>query len=274
MAESGSTRFDRDTAVDPVGDGVYRGRIDPGWWIVNGPNGGYVAAILTRAAAHALGDARRLPVTVTVHYTSAPDEGAAEIATTLEKMGRSVATVTARMTQGERLIALATMAFSTPRASPLAFSEIAPPDVPAPEDCEPFPPPGQTMIPLNDRYDSRWAYGDPPMSGAPRSDTAGWIRTEDHREVDHLLAVALADAWVPPVFSRVSEPGRVAVPTVELTAHLRGGLPRPGGEYVLGAFRTRHAAGGFLEEDGELWSRDGELLVQSRQLAAIVEVAG
>ncbi len=61
----------------------------------------------------------------------------------------------------------------------------------------------------------------------------------------------------------------LAVPTLDLTVHLRGALPRPG-DWVLGRFRTRAARAGFLEEDGELWSRDGELLAQSRQLALAI----
>lgn len=273
MAGEG-TRFDRDTGVTRVADGVYDGRIDTGWWIVDGPNGGYVAAILVRAAADALGDPERGPVTVTVHYTSRPREGRVRLETTVERVGRSVATVTARMSQDERLLALATVAFSAPRTSSLEFADLVPPDVPLPGDCERFPPEGEAMIPLNDRYDSRWAFGDRPFSGAPRSTSGGWIRTEDARDVDHLLAVALADAWIPPVFSRLREPGMLAVPTIELTVYLRGGLPRRPGEFVLGAFSTRAASNGYLEEDGELWSEDGILLAQCRQLAAVVEVIG
>lgn len=269
-----TSRFDRDTAVTRVGDGAYQARIDTGWWIVDGPNGGYVAAILVRAAADALADPERNPVTVTVHYTSRPREGEVDVRATVERVGRSVATVTARMTQDDRLLALATVAFSTPRSSPLEFADLVAPDVPPPEGCEQFPPAGQAMIPLNERYDSRWAFGDRPFSGAPRSESGGWIRTEDARGVDHLLAVALADAWIPPVFSRLPEPGLLAVPTVELTVYLRDGLPRPADEYVLGAFRTRQAAHGYLEEDGELWSEDGVLLAQCRQLAAVVEPVG
>ena len=55
------TRFDRDTAVRRLADGEYEARIDRGWWIVVGPNGGYLAAIVTRALqpASAIPSARR-----------------------------------------------------------------------------------------------------------------------------------------------------------------------------------------------------------------------
>ena len=76
--------------------------------------------------------------------------------------------------------------------------------------------------------------------------------------------VALCDSWFPAVFSVVREP--LAVPTLDLTVHLRADLPRPG-DWVLGRFTTRTVRDGFLEEDAELFSADGELLAHSRQLA-------
>ena len=42
-------------------------------------------------------------------------------------------------------------------------------------------------------------------------------------------------------------------------------------EPVLAVFRSSTAAGGFFEEDGQLWSRDGVLLAHSRQLALILD---
>jgi hypothetical protein len=64
----------------------------------------------------------------------------------------------------------------------------------------------------------------------------------------------------------------VAAPTVDLTIHFRRALPLPGMDPaapLLGLFTSRFSADGFFEEDGELWSPDGVLLAQSRQLALL-----
>jgi acyl-CoA thioesterase len=58
----------------------------------------------------------------------------------------------------------------------------------------------------------------------------------------------------------------VQVPTVDLTIHFRD-EPAPVHDWCLARFVSRHASHGFVEEDGEIWSRDGRLLAQSRQLA-------
>jgi acyl-CoA thioesterase len=103
----------------------------------------------------------------------------------------------------------------------------------------------------------------------------GWIRLPEHRVVDAFVASAVTDAWIPPTFSRVEVP--VFVPTVDLTIHFRAELPHPGllpDSFVLAAFRTTVAAGGFLEEDGEIWAPDGTLLAQSRQLATVLPLDG
>ena len=56
------------------------------------------------------------------------------------------------------------------------------------------------------------------------------------------------------------------MPTLELTVHLRSGAAAPA-DWALARFVTRTAREGLLEESGEIWSRDGRLLAQSRQLA-------
>ncbi len=82
---------------------------------------------------------------------------------------------------------------------------------------------------------------------------------------------ALMDAWTPPVYARAGQPLRV--PTVDLTVHFRTSLPLPDAkpdDFLLAIFRTNAAAEGFLEEDGEVWSSDGRLVAQSRQLAVAI----
>jgi acyl-CoA thioesterase len=52
--------------------------------------------------------------------------------------------------------------------------------------------------------------------------------------------------------------------------HFRSPLPVPGAkaeDYYLGKFSSKLGRDGFFEEDGELWSPDGRLIAQSRQLA-------
>ena len=67
-----SHRFDRDTAVRPGASGAFEACVDRGWWVVAGPNGGYVAALLLRALALAQGDPARAPRSLTIHYVSPP----------------------------------------------------------------------------------------------------------------------------------------------------------------------------------------------------------
>jgi acyl-CoA thioesterase len=122
-------------------------------------------------------------------------------------------------------------------------------------------------IALRDRFEYRHLIGEVPGAAADDAVTGGWIRLTDDEPVDHLVVAALTDCWAPAVFSRLAAP--VGVPTVDLTIHFRHDPPgRPG--WCLTRFRSRLAADGYVDEDGEVWSDDGRLLAQSRQLAAVL----
>jgi hypothetical protein len=117
---------------------------------------------------------------------------------------------------------------------------------------------------LLDRFDLRldpacvgWALGEPSRRGIIR----GWLRLADGREPDPLMLLLAVDA-LPPVTFDLGLPGWA--PTLELTVHLRA-RPAPGWLRVVHS--TRNFAGGFLEEDAEVWDSDGRLVAQSRQLA-------
>jgi acyl-CoA thioesterase len=265
-----TTRFDRDTAVLPVREGIWEGRIDRGWWVFAGPNGGYVGAILLRALEAAVGDASRAPRSLTIHYVARPEAGRVEVHARVERAGRSLTTVSARMLQEDRLLALALAAFSKPRENQ-ELQHAAMPEVIPPERATPLPPPTTLGVSIRERFDSRFAYGGAIGSRSARAETGGWIRLAEPRRVDAPLVVAFADGWPPALFSHLArDPGTRGIPTVDLTVHFRETLPLAGArpdDWTLVTFRTRVVREGFLEEDGEIWSRDGRLLAHSRQLA-------
>jgi acyl-CoA thioesterase len=269
MSLHAPNRFDRDTRVTPHADGHFEADIDTGWWVIRGPNGGYVAAIALRAACEAVQDETRTPRSLTVHYLSPPVEGPASVETRIERTGRSLSTVTARMSQGDRLRAIAIAALSTPRESH-SFYHAEMPDVPPADSLEPLPP----SIPLHDRYEYRFVPDMRPNIGAERAITAAWIRLSEPHALDHALLAAYADALPPAIFARAHNVGEFgALPTVDLTVHFRVDPKQAElgpDDFCLAVFHSRLAHGGYIEEDGEIWSPGGQLLAQSRQLAVIL----
>ena len=267
-------RFDADTAVTPLGGGRYAARMDRGWWIERGPNGGYVAAVVLRALQAEVGDPARAPRSLTVHYLAPPAEGAVEVHVTVERAGRSLTFCSARLVQADRLLATALSAFAPGMDGP-SFADRRPPVVRAPHELAVMPDAfaNGTSIPMRQRYEFRLALGAEPFSNAPQAEVGGWIRLREPRPYDAPLVAAITDAWVPPIFVKSSD--RIGVPTVDLTVHFRSPLDGlDPTEPLLCAFRSHVAANGFVEEDGEIWAPDGRLLAQSRQLALLLPVGG
>ena len=177
---TGLTRFDRDTALQPLGDGRFAGRMDPGWWIERGPNGGYVAAIVLRGLTMAVDDIARTPRSLTIHYLAPPAEGDVVMETTIERTGRRVTFVTGRLLQGDRLLALAMAAFAVSIPG-VEFADITMPSAVPIDQTEPIPlmqRPGGQPAPMRERYEQRWAIGDPPFTfPSPRMPTRGSRRS-------------------------------------------------------------------------------------------------
>ena len=171
------------------------------------------------------------------------------------------------MFQNGKPTLLATGAWATEREG-FNFSAWSPPEAKSPEECPTIMSVrGGPSLPIHQQWDIRSATATSFGSGGV-PDLAWWIRPRIHRPLDSAMIVAITDALPPPIF--VTEVGPMAIPTVDLTVHVRADLSEATWEprnWVLARFTTRHASGGFLEEDGELWTADGLLLAHSRQLA-------
>ncbi|MFJ4694608.1 thioesterase family protein [Streptomyces sp. NPDC088766] len=274
-AALGDSEFDRDTAVTRREPGVYDTELSAGWTIFGAVNGGYLLAVLGRALADALphGD----PFTVTAHYLSASRPGPAVVRTETVRAGRTLSTGQASLFQYdgegrevERIRVLASYGDlgALPddvrtSAEPPAFPPIGqcfgPEDGPAPApDADQQPIAERLMLKL-DPSTVGWALGQPSGKGEMRA----WFGLADGRDADPLSLLLAVDALPPTAFD-LGIAGWV--PTIELTVHIRC-RPAPGPVRV--SLTTRNLAGGFLEEDGEVWDSEGRLVAQSRQLARV-----
>jgi acyl-CoA thioesterase len=255
--------FEHDTAVRRTGEGTFEADIpDQRWWVARGPHGGFVAAIVVNALTAALDDPGRPIRSLTIHYPAAPEVGSLQIAVHEERVGRTAAYLSARVEQGGKVVALALAAFSSAFPGP-SFQTATMPDVPAPEEIEPTNLQGAPVFTHNFEY--RFAIGGAPFQEAEHTTTGGWLRLSEPRPLDGAIAACYTDAWPPAVFWRLSN--FAIVPTIDLTVHFRE-LPDGYDDFVLATFDSRREHDGMWDENGELWSRDGRLLVQSRQLAA------
>lgn len=259
--------FDDHIAVQRIAENEYRCDISPAHMIINGPNGGYLAAILTRAGDVHLQDPTRTLRSLTTHYLRPPKEGEARLEVTTEQHGRSVSYVRIKMFQGGKNLLLGTGVWAIDREGP-SYRGWSAPEVPGPEDSVPI---GELRdspkLAIHDVWEIRNASGSRFGEGSA-PDVCWWIRPAVHRPLDEPMVVAMSDALPPPIF--MTEVGRMAVPTLDLTVHLRTKLSEIAwneGDWVLTRFSTRLAEGGFLEEDGELFSQRGQPLAHSRQLA-------
>jgi hypothetical protein len=279
------TDFAADTAIEATGEGRWRAVVPDHWFIVNGPNGGWIAAVLTRAMAEASG---REPRSLSVHFLEAPVAGAVAVAAVIERKGGTSTALSLRMEQGGRTMALALGVCSEWREGMPEWADARPPEVPGPDEAFQIDP-ARTAVPaFMGNYDSRGVSGFPGQ-GEPNP-AIGWIRTAAPYPLDAVLLAALTDAWLPAAFVRLTEP--TIVPTIDLTIHWRADIKRDShaldikrDSHALDLKRDSHAlgphpwtllvmktgtgAGGVWEEDGELWSEDGVLLAQSRQLAIV-----
>ncbi|WP_329040773.1 thioesterase family protein [Streptomyces sp. NBC_00178] len=270
-ATIGDSEFDRDTAVTLREDGVYDAELSAGWTIIHAVNGGYLLAMLGRALGQALPHSD--PFSVSAHYLTASVPGPAVIRTQVVRTGRTLSTGEASLFQFaedgseiERIRVLATYGDLDALTDDVRTSA-EPPAIPPMEHClgpadGPAPIPGSSAITgrLDIRLDPAtvgWAVGAPSGKGEMR----GWFGLADGRDADPLSLLLTVDA-LPPTSFELGLKGWT--PTIELTAHIRC-RPAPGPLRV--SIATRNLAGGFLEEDADVWDSAGRLVAQSRQLA-------
>ena len=262
--------LDQDIALRQTGEGEYEGHIVEHWWTPRGPLGGYVMAIVHHGMELAVDDAERRPRSLNVYFLRPPHAGAITVRPVVERVGRSLTTATARLEQDGKLIALGVAAFSSPWPGPF-LSEAPMPEVEPPGERSAVSRglPARNEPPFMGCLTMQRRFGDPAFSESEHALTGGWLGLLEERPVDAATLLVLADAWYPAPWPRLKQ--LAPAPTIEMGVMLRTPLPLPD-SLVLGRFHSRLVRDGFFDEQGELWTPDGTLVAQSRQLALLIPV--
>lgn len=261
--------FSDDTALRPLDrEGAYGATLTDRWWIVTGPNGGLLSALLLRAVeAHVARTRPELaPRILTVQFLSGPQEGPVELQVEVEKDGRRVVFASAAMRQGDRVLCQAkvTLVAELDTGSDLSDHEMPP--APPPEDC-PLVDPNATHGNARRRWTRRAVdLGEPGV-------VASWLRLDPPVPIDAAVLALMCDNLPPSLRGHQPDPElaeRTHSTSIEMTTYLRrAALDLEPTEECLVVLRSASVVDGLHQEEGEVWSRDGRLLATSRQLALV-----
>ncbi|SEM18770.1 thioesterase family protein [Nonomuraea pusilla] len=259
------TKFDEATQAIRVDETTYDVCLDPGYSIGGPLNGGYLMAVVLRAAVDAAPFDH--PVSTASQFLKAPAPGPAQVRVEPLKAGRTAAFARATLLQDgvphiESLITTATLGDAEPD-----YADGPSHPMPAPEECVQLPAPkAETNMTLSAQMDLRF---DPPtlgwLNGRPtgRPESRAYFRMAEPQDPDPYVLALAVDALPPVVFSAGA---RGWAPTVDLTWHLRA-LPAPGWLTLIGSGRL--VRDGWFDEEVEVWDSAGRLVAQSRQLARV-----
>ena len=249
------TRFER------TAPGVYERINDREWYGAVSLFGGYAMALVLTALRLEVDDPAYRPRTLTHQFARPLPEGPCRVEIQVEREGRRSKSLTARLHAGGKLCGLALASFHTD-ASGLTFDDIEVPDVePVGPDEEPV---GFGLgAPCHDRARMYPRFGQ-AVGEDPRV-TGGWLTTPDPAPTDEVLLIALSDMWLP---AAINDPDRAtAMVSFEQAAQIDAHEVADG-PLLLRASHGR-ARGGLIDEDIDIWDREGRLVLRARQLRVL-----
>ena len=248
--------------------GRFTGTVNEEWTIGGKPNGGYLLAMLARAAIKVSG--HQHVIAASAHYLRSPDPGPVLVDAEPLRQGRSTSQARARMTQdGQTCVeAFVTTSEIGTEDPPYWDRGLPAADVAPLENCMLLPPgpPGGIRVAIMEQVEVRL---DPAYTGftvgqpTGRGELRGWLSLPLDESFDSLSLLFALDSFPPATFD-IEYAGWV--PTLELTTYVRA-LPAPGPVRVLQ--RAQLIADRRVDEVCYVWDHTGRLVAQGTQLAGI-----
>jgi hypothetical protein len=250
-----------------VGPGVYEREASDVWLTHASLHGGYVLAVAVEAVTQELGGTGFELHHVALQYLRPFTVGSLRVEVSVERRGRRTASASLRLHSNGALGGVAIASAAAHRADDEADVALVGPPV-----VEPYDPaandPSPSKVPIQSKVwmQPRIAAGDGPVP----AQVGGWVAPRTPEVIDHRWLAVVADLWTPAVFRACDGPRSGS--TVDISYHARTVLPRADltpGSPVLVVLTNRRSSGGFVDEDVEVWSADGSLLAQTRQMRLV-----
>lgn len=265
--------FDDATRWTPDGAGRWIGRFDETWLQGRTAFGGLVSGAALRAMREVLADDARACRTLTSSFL-APVRADADalLSVEVQREGRSITFVEARITQSDALCATVQGVFGAPRESGITVEPTRWTPDKSHQDGMIFPFIQGVTPNFTRHFNMSWTEGDIPFTSGSQRHLAGWCRlasdgaAPDPAPADVAL-IGLLDAWPAPVLGMMDRPAPAS--TVRWSAHLIDPA-----RYVPGAwlgFRSEALTGhdGHVTTRGTLHDAEGHLIAWMEQLVAV-----
>lgn len=268
VPEADRRTFSEVSTIHPLAPGRFDAVIDPEWTIAGKPNGGYLTAMLGRAATW--DSDHDHVIASSAHFIRSPEPGPVAIAVETLRAGRSASQLRASLRQGDRTCIEALFTTShLDRATRSYWNRGLPPigkhDW---EECERLIatlPDGQSVaitrqIEIRLEPETRGFVNGQPTG---RGELRGWLALPGGESFDPTSLLFAVDAYPPATFD-IEFTGWV--PTLELTVYVRA-LPDPGPVRIAQIARLIEAQ--RVDEACFVWDSSGRLVAEATQLAGI-----
>ncbi|MCV6613735.1 MAG: thioesterase family protein [Cellvibrionaceae bacterium] len=257
--------FEQDTQLEELADGHYRAQVSGNWSIMHAPNGGYLMALLGKAMG--LYASQPAPTQITVNYSGKTEE-AKPLDIYVRRFGQSrqFDRLEATAKQGDKTVLKAMGTFMAGYEGH-SYSEERLSQLSPIEACSARA--GIPGLPVFDNVEMRV---DPAVAGWMTGQTVdspeiyGWMRVPSIEAWSPTSIMLACDTCPPSIF--VSKGALGWVPTIEMSVHIKA---IPTTEWLKVRFHSKYLGSTLLQEDGELWDENDNLVAVSRQLAQFIK---
>ena len=250
----------------------YLAQLYPEWSIGGKPNGGYLMAVMARAAhleVAAVGQSHPHCIAAATTFAGSPDSSSATVTVEILRKGLGATQCSVRLHQGSGTLVESQMTFVRLRSdAERRYDDLEAPHLPPMSECARMipNPDGVSQVRVMegtnvrmDRATMGWASGEISQN----ADLRGWAEFFDGESPTAESLLFFLDCMPPATFQIASKGW---VPTVQLTSYVRA-LPAPG------PLKIRQYAnvvdGGFVDEVCHVWDSTDRLVAQAVQLAKV-----